>query len=81
MLPSFDAFSLRCRDGALELLDQQLLPDVEKWLDASQPEQTWQHIKSLSVRGAPMIGVAAAMCLAHYALHGAALVACVLALR
>lgn len=63
---NFDAFSLRFvrGGGGLELLDQRELPDKEVWLDANTPEAMWRHIECLAVRGAPMIGVAAACCLA-----------------
>lgn len=66
----FDAFSLRFQRASglgLELLDQRQLPDNEVWLDANTPNQMWHHIECLAVRGAPMIGVAAACCLAVFA--------------
>lgn len=66
----FDAFSLRFQRTSgrgLELLDQRQLPDNEVWLDANTPAQMWHHIECLAVRGAPMIGVAAACCLAVHA--------------
>jgi len=66
----FNAFSLRYLNGKLELLDQRLLPDKEDWVDASEPTTVWKLIHNLSVRGAPMIGVAAAMCLADYSTKG-----------
>jgi methylthioribose-1-phosphate isomerase len=66
-MENFECFSLRFKDNKLQLLDQRLLPDVENWVDASSPQIVWQLIHNLSVRGAPMIGVAAAMCLADYA--------------
>jgi methylthioribose-1-phosphate isomerase len=62
----FDAFSLKFvrAHGGLQVLDQRALPDDELWLDGNAPEAMWQHIETLAVRGAPMIGVAAACCLA-----------------
>jgi len=51
---------IRWRDGALELLDQTLLPARESWLRCDRPEQVAAAIKRLSVRGAPAIGLAAA---------------------
>jgi methylthioribose-1-phosphate isomerase len=71
----FDAFSLRFQRASgrgLELLDQRQLPDNEVWLDANSPSQMWHHIECLAVRGAPMIGVAAACCLAVHATSSAA---------
>lgn len=47
-------------DGMLRLLDQTRLPLEESTLDCRTPEDVWQAIRSLSVRGAPAIGVAAA---------------------
>jgi len=49
---------------AVELLDQTLLPDVEVYLQIESPEQMVEAIRALRVRGAPAIGVAAAMALA-----------------
>ena len=44
---------------ALLLLDQTLLPLEEKYLELRQIKDIWEAIKSLRVRGAPAIGVAA----------------------
>jgi methylthioribose-1-phosphate isomerase len=44
----------------LILLDQTLLPETEKYLELDTKEGVWKAIKSLSVRGAPAIGIAAA---------------------
>ncbi|RIK67714.1 MAG: S-methyl-5-thioribose-1-phosphate isomerase [Planctomycetota bacterium] len=46
--------------GALELIDQTLLPTQVATLTCTRLEQVWEAIKSLRVRGAPAIGVAAA---------------------
>ena len=46
---------------SLRLLDQTLLPHQEKWLDITSNEQMIEAIKSLRVRGAPLIGVAASL--------------------
>jgi len=51
---------LRWSDGALELLDQTLLPDEERWLRLTTVAEIVAAIRCLSVRGAPAIGVAAA---------------------
>ena len=48
-------------DGAkLALLDQRSLPDAEVWLSPDSAEEVAQAIRCLAVRGAPMIGIAAA---------------------
>lgn len=49
------------------ILDQQALPEEEIWLDATHPERMIDAIKNLKVRGAPLIGVAAALSLACFA--------------
>jgi len=49
------------------VLDQRKLPDLEDWLICNSPGDMCVYIKQLSVRGAPLIGVAAAMSLADYA--------------
>jgi len=44
----------------LELLDQRQLPEHIEYLRLSTPEEVWEAIRSLAVRGAPAIGIAAA---------------------
>ena len=46
--------------GHLRLIDQTLLPVEYRELDLTSVEAVWEAIKSLRVRGAPAIGVAAA---------------------
>jgi methylthioribose-1-phosphate isomerase len=58
------------RDGALHLLDQRRLPAEEAWLRCETPEQVADAIRSLAVRGAPAIGIAAAYGLALAAGRG-----------
>jgi len=48
-------------DGAVEMIDQTLLPGELKILTCRDIETLWEAIRSLRVRGAPAIGVAAAM--------------------
>lgn len=50
--------------GAVELLDQTLLPDRDVYLRVDTIDAMVEAIKRLRVRGAPLIGVAAAMGLA-----------------
>ncbi|NLX21549.1 MAG: S-methyl-5-thioribose-1-phosphate isomerase [Phycisphaerae bacterium] len=48
-------------DGAVEMIDQTLLPEDVKILTCRDVGTLWEAIRSLRVRGAPAIGVAAAM--------------------
>jgi methylthioribose-1-phosphate isomerase len=47
-------------DGHLRIIDQTLLPAEFREIDLAEPEQVWEAIRALRVRGAPAIGVAAA---------------------
>ena len=67
----FDSLGLRHDGRTLWVLDQTQLPDAEVWLDGSDPEAMIALIKRLAVRGAPLIGVAAAASLATFAQRGA----------
>lgn len=48
-------------DHAIRILDQTLLPTEERYLDLNSVEAVAEAIRSLRVRGAPLIGIAAAM--------------------
>ena len=65
------SLALRVESGRLTVLDQTRLPDAEVWLEASDPAAMVGHIQRLSVRGAPLIGVAAALGLAVFVESGA----------
>lgn len=67
----FESLGLKHDGRTLWVLDQTRLPDVEVWLDGSDPEVMVGLIQRLAVRGAPLIGVAAAACLATFAQRGA----------
>lgn len=54
------ASPLRWEDGVLMLLDQRALPQSEEWLRCERPEDVAEAIRTLAVRGAPAIGIAAA---------------------
>jgi methylthioribose-1-phosphate isomerase len=60
--------ALRWR-GGLEILDQRRLPEVERWIDLPTAAAAAQAIRSLAVRGAPAIGLAAAYVFASEARH------------
>jgi methylthioribose-1-phosphate isomerase len=49
------------RSGFVRLIDQTLLPVQVEYRDCRTVEEVWEAIKVLRVRGAPAIGVAAAM--------------------
>jgi methylthioribose-1-phosphate isomerase len=55
-----DGAPLRWEDGALLVLDQRRLPSEETWVRCETPEQVADCIRTLAVRGAPAIGLAAA---------------------
>ncbi|TAK24888.1 MAG: S-methyl-5-thioribose-1-phosphate isomerase [Myxococcaceae bacterium] len=57
------SMALRMDGERLLLLDQRRLPDEERWIDASDPLVMEGCIRTLAVRGAPLLGVAAALCL------------------
>lgn len=48
-------------DSRVRLLDQTLLPQVERYLELNTVEEIAEAIRTLRVRGAPLIGIAAAM--------------------
>ncbi len=58
--------ALKYQDGILSILDQQLLPLEKTWIVIRDPEQMISVIQTLKVRGAPLIGVAAALSLADW---------------
>jgi methylthioribose-1-phosphate isomerase len=51
-------------DGGIRILDQTVLPNEERYLDLHTIEEVAEAIRSLRVRGAPLIGIAAAMAVA-----------------
>ncbi len=62
------SMGLTFKSGELRILDQRLLPDQETWVTARSPEQMVELIQGLAVRGAPLIGVAAALTLGSFAM-------------
>jgi len=52
-------------DGdAVAILDQRVLPQREVWLRCTDAKQVIKAIRTMAIRGAPAIGIAAAMALA-----------------
>ena len=58
------ATPLRFEDGALLVLDQRALPAEERWIRCTEPGQVAECIRTLAVRGAPAIGIAAGYAMA-----------------
>src|SRR5512144_2200788 len=56
-----DWFTLRWKDGAVEMLDQRKLPRQELYVTLRSVEEVAQAIETMVVRGAPAIGCAAAL--------------------
>lgn len=61
---------VRLEDGAVVLLDQRRLPDEVVEIRCRDAAELADAIRTLAVRGAPAIGVAAAYCLALAAMQG-----------
>ena len=59
------------KTDSVRILDQRLLPGREEWLSLDTAEKVSGAIRSLAVRGAPAIGVAAAYAIACEARRGA----------
>jgi len=66
-----EGLALRSDGGRFEFLDQTRLPEAEVWLDGGDPAAMVGHIQRLAVRGAPLIGVTAALSVAAAAERGA----------
>jgi methylthioribose-1-phosphate isomerase len=62
--------ALRWTGHSLQLLDQRLLPNEEKWIVCLDATSVAAAIRDMVVRGAPAIGVAAAFGIALAARHG-----------
>jgi len=65
------SLSLCYTNKTLLVLNQQKLPLESEWLICESPSHMRDIIYALQVRGAPLIGVAAAICLAQYVENGA----------
>lgn len=70
-MKALESLAIRCDGSQLRILDQTQLPEAEVWLDGGDPLAMLHHIKRLAVRGAPLIGVAAALCVGRFAEDGA----------
>ena len=56
--------AIKYRRGKLQILDQLKLPYQEDFLEVSSPEDAWDVIKNMQVRGAPAIAIVAALSVA-----------------
>ncbi|MFP8968272.1 S-methyl-5-thioribose-1-phosphate isomerase [Pokkaliibacter sp. CJK22405] len=65
------ATAIKYEQGRLWILDQHALPHEENWLACDSVDDMIAMIKALKIRGAPLIGVGAALLLAHLAEQGA----------
>lgn len=65
-----EGFAIWYDQGNLRILNQQKLPLEEEWIDVQSTDQMVELITSLKVRGAPMIGIAAVLCLSQLAERG-----------
>jgi methylthioribose-1-phosphate isomerase len=65
-----DVTPIAWRDGALDVLDQRRLPAEEVWLRCETHREVAEAIRSMAVRGAPAIGIAAAYGMALAAARG-----------
>jgi methylthioribose-1-phosphate isomerase len=72
---------LRWVEGTLLVLDQRALPAEERWIRCRTPDQVADCIRSMAVRGAPAIGLAAAYGMALADQAGADLAAAAALLR
>jgi methylthioribose-1-phosphate isomerase len=63
-MPTLKFHTIKWLDGQLEILDQTLLPAQEKYIRLSDVNEIITAIKTLQLRGAPLIGVAAAYAVA-----------------
>ncbi len=61
--------TIEWRDGVVYTIDQTVLPKKEVWIELRTSEQVAQALNEMKIRGAPLIGVAAAYGLALTALH------------
>lgn len=59
--------AIKYRRGELEILDQLKLPHQEIYVRISTPEQAWDAIKTMKVRGAPAIAIVAILSIAVWA--------------
>lgn len=70
-MKNLSALCLRTTGASLEVLDQRLLPQEESWMTIENVDEMIFAIRQLALRGAPAIGVGAALALGQSAARGA----------
>jgi methylthioribose-1-phosphate isomerase len=69
-MKQLETTALRYSNGALDVLDQRRLPGEVHWHRCQDGEDLVALIQGLAIRGAPLIGVAAALWVGHCAVRG-----------
>ncbi|WP_419246543.1 S-methyl-5-thioribose-1-phosphate isomerase [Serratia sp. NFX21] len=69
-MQALNTTSLTLSDNRLLILDQQALPQEKQWRSCDSVEELVDHILTLRVRGAPLIGLSASLLLALLAERG-----------
>lgn len=72
-MKDINSLGLKIENGQFLILDQEALPQSELWLKCESPQDMIDYIKKLKIRGAPLIGVGAALAIAQFAETGAPL--------
>ena len=54
-MKDLESMSLKVENGKLFVLDQQMLPHQEDWIESKTPEEMSKIILDLKTRGAPLI--------------------------
>ena len=70
-MKSLTSLALKIENDQLMVLNQQALPQKSEWLASNTIDEMIDMIKTLKVRGAPLIGIAAALALAKFSENGA----------
>lgn len=63
-MSAFSLESLQYKRGSLQILDQLLLPNTIKYVEVKDSKDAWSVIRTMQVRGAPLIAITAALGLA-----------------
>ena len=69
-MKNLNATALRYENGVLKVLDQRRLPAEEHWHVCKDDKDLVALIQGLAIRGAPLIGIAAALWVGHCADRG-----------
>lgn len=64
-MKNLDSLALKTKDGEILVLDQTRLPHHETWVQVESEDHLVSLIQALSIRGAPLIGVVAAVYLSR----------------